>query len=238
MWWQLLILQLGFFILLLLALKKLFHGHLLSAIGRMERLQQQNLKKEEDLKRYQEAVKKECERKLSENDEEIASARRRAEAEVKTLTQGAAALLEEERRTLQETAQSKIRSTERRLEMEAARRSAAAAVTILAGTFSPEMKKILHQTLVKDLLRELTKNDGPQTRFDGGSIRVRSAYPLTPQEIEALKASVLKGAAAGVTQESDPELVAGFVISMGEVILDGSLRNRFENFIKSGTGAS
>jgi len=63
------------------------------------------------------------------------------------------------------------------------------------------------------------------------AVKVRTAAPLSPDQAEALRAKV-----AGLTQGgepvlnvvTDPDLIGGLVVQIGDVVLDASVRNRLE----------
>ncbi len=67
------------------------------------------------------------------------------------------------------------------------------------------------------------------------AVKVRTAAPLDQAQIEALRAKV-----AGLTQGgepvlnvvTDPDLIGGLVVQIGDVVLDASVRNRLEQIRK------
>ena len=77
MLWELLALQVGFFVLLLFGLKKLFHGHLLNAIGRMDKLHQKNVQKEDELKKSEIRMQQEWREKQEKLAREVDERRKR-----------------------------------------------------------------------------------------------------------------------------------------------------------------
>lgn len=234
MWWQLLILQVGFFLLLLLALKKLFHGHLLSAIARMEKLQQQNLKKEDDLKRRYEQWKQDVEQKTHALNEELSSKRRVAEEEVRAIKENAMKVMAEEKEAQRAELGDKERLLIQRHEREASNRAAELAFRMVLEAFSPAMLKSVHEKLAEELLQSLSASNGEKKKVL--SVEIASAFPLSADQKEKLRSAVLRcvetknGDGPAITEKTDPALAAGFVLTLGQQILDGSLRNRFVRF--------
>lgn len=238
-WLNLVILQVGFFMLLLFVLQKLFHGHLIRAIKRMEGLQDQNLKKEAELKRHEEAVTKDCQARIRKTDEEIRTRRSRVETEVKTMKESAIQRFDEEQQGLLARLQEKEKSLERRFEQEAQRQGSLIACGLVEKTFSAEMLEKIHEQLVKELLESLSKPVSHKVTLDGGGVRIETAYPLTEAHKESLKKKIAelvraaggaeaKESAVKLKEEIDKKLVAGFVIYLDQLILDGSLKSRFE----------
>ena len=243
MLWQLLLLQAGFFLLLILALQKLFHGHLVSGIKRMEKLQDQNLKKEEELHRMQAAARKQAEKTLAELELEISAKRGAAEEEVKAMKQAARSMVEEEKNTLLSEAQEKERFLTQRLERDMGLRASEVALGIVANAFSPKMLQSVHAQLADELLDSLMTLDDKKIHLNGKSPRVRTAFPLSNSQKETLKARIFQfldprdraknASSVELTEEIDTALLAGFVVYLGEKVLDGSLHNKFSQFIKN-----
>ena len=236
--WQILVLQISFFFLLLFALQKFFHGHLTGAISRMEKLQQKTIKKEEELQKYQEMVLKDCEERIRKTDEEIAQRKAQGEEELKLLKQSAAGRLEEEKAALKGELAQREKILERQFEQNARREGVDIACELVKGAFSESLLKVLHQHLSEELLQGLSGIPQAKGMVVEKSVKVRSAFPLGDAQKEKLKKELTalreKGAGSPVDirEEIDKDLLAGFVLVVGELVLDGSLKNRFEKNLK------
>ena len=236
--WQILVLQISFFFLLLFALQKFFHGHLTGAISRMEKLQQKTIKKEEELQKYQEMVLKDCEERIRKTDEEIAQRKAQGEEELKLLKQSAAGRLEEEKAALKGELAQREKILERQFEQNARREGVDIACELVKGAFSESLLKVLHQHLSEELLQGLSGIPQAKGMVVEKSVKVRSAFPLGDAQKEKWKKELTalreKGAGSPVEirEEIDKDLLAGFVLVVGELVLDGSLKNRFEKNLK------
>ncbi|MDG3006587.1 ATP synthase F1 subunit delta [Paludisphaera mucosa] len=62
------------------------------------------------------------------------------------------------------------------------------------------------------------------------AVRVRTAAPLDEGQMEALRAKVarLTSGTPVLTVVTDPDLIGGLVVQIGDVVLDASVRNRLE----------
>lgn len=236
--WQILVLQISFFFLLLFALQKFFHGHLTGAISRMEKLQQKTIKKEEELQKYQEMVLKDCEERIRKTDEEIAQRKAQGEEELKLLRQSAVARVEEERTALKGELAQREKILERQFEQNARHQGVEIACELVKEAFSENLLKILHQHLTEELLQGLPGIPQVKGMVVEKSVKVRSAFALSEAQKEKLKKELAslreKGAGLPVEihEEISKDLLAGFVLVVGELVLDGSLKNRFEKNLK------
>jgi F0F1-type ATP synthase delta subunit len=232
MWWQLLALQVGFFIILLFALKKLFHGHLLSAIERMEKMQQQIRRKEEEVRKYQETLKKDSEKKAQIFEEQLREKRAQAEEEVNQFKKSAKEMIEEEKRILSIEIKEKEKMIERRLEQQSNEKASRKAMGMILDSFSRKLLMVLHKELTEELLESLASVE--KINLNGKGVKVLTAFPLTDTQKDALKKRLSKvSPTVTLVEEVDPLLVAGFVLFLDQQVLDGSLKNKLEGNVKS-----
>ncbi len=236
MWWQLLLIQVAFFVILLWVLQKFFRGNLLNAVSRVQGLQQQNLQKERDLKLREQTLKSESEKKTKELSEELAKRRSQIEAELKGYRDAMLQEVEQERVVILAEALEKEKSLERRFKQETQKQGELAACRVIENSLSPKMKELLHHELVNELLEALAKTDIAKIHRQDGEVKVRTPYPLSAREKEILnqRLALHLGAKKGqieVREESDASLVAGFILILDKTELDGSLANRFRKFL-------
>jgi F0F1-type ATP synthase membrane subunit b/b' len=234
MWWMLLGLQVGFFLVLLFVLQKLFHGNLLSAMARVQNLQQQNLKKEKELKAYEEKIKAECDKKIRDMNEEVSKQREIAEKEIKAYKDSMAAQVENEKQIVLTGVLQKEKMLEHRFEEEVRRHGLAEAVKILENVFSPKMKELLHRELVEELLESLGKMELTKAPSQD-AVKIRTAFPFLAAEKARLKKILALAQDAEIKEAQDASLAAGFILIIGKTEMDGSLKNRFEKTLKEGS---
>ena len=80
---------------------------------------------------------------------------------------------------------------------------------------------------------EIEKLDREKFTVKADKVRVSSTLPLTEAQ-KAHLANVFKmklGYAVSVEEEIEPEIISGFIIKMGEFIIDGSLKNKLNKTI-------
>ncbi|MBF0253557.1 MAG: F0F1 ATP synthase subunit delta [Candidatus Omnitrophica bacterium] len=221
---QLVLLQVGFFVVLLLVMRRVFHGHLLDAVKRVNKLHEMNLQKEEKLNVYEIQMQKRREEKLKSLDAEIQKRRAAAETEIKTMMERMRVELGREKEALEAQVEEAKASLERKMDFEARRRGASFAAQIIEQGFSERMLRSIHDCMADDLLGSLEAAAGKAT--PGSVPSVRTAFELTARQKEEIKAKL--ACAADPAVEPDASLLAGFIITIGEVVFDGSLRHYFE----------
>lgn len=110
------------------------------------------------------------------------------------------------------------------------------ACELMQETLPLTFKQDVHSYWVKELL-ENGFNQLKHLQFPGNisEIKVTSAFALTPEQRKNLckKIKDVLGYEAQLKEEIEPKVVAGLIISMGSLVLDGSLKNKIEEQTKS-----
>lgn len=103
------------------------------------------------------------------------------------------------------------------------------------AAFGPEaanLVRLLARNHRLDLLQELaTQFEALRTAQQGlRNVQVRSAFPLTDQEQQALAAALgaRLGGAVDLTLEQDQALIGGVEIRVGDLVIDGSIRGKLD----------
>lgn len=98
----------------------------------------------------------------------------------------------------------------------------------LRGLLSPVDVAALHRRLTTELLDALGQLEATARRAAATSVQLRTAQPLAPGESDRLHrwvASTL-GPDIRLQIDTEPSLVAGCVLHLGETVIDSSLPNR------------
>jgi F0F1-type ATP synthase delta subunit len=228
---QLLVIQAVTMALLVLGLRFIFYRHLNSALARLKRLHEENLTKEEELK-------KQLEDAAREREQSLAQAREEAERIVKEAREKMDASVLQSRGEAKLQAQ-KILDEARREEKlfreevlaRAGHEAAETALRLLRIVFTGESFLTLQTSLIASLLEEVRGLDASKFTVTSGAIKISTAKKLAPGERAAFS-KVLEekiGRGGPIEETLDEELIAGVVIRIGALTLDGSLRNRLEH---------
>ncbi len=110
------------------------------------------------------------------------------------------------------------------------------AAELIQHTLPEKLKKDVHAQWVVDLLEggfAQLKNIGIPK--DTNDVKVVSAFAMNDAQRKALfnKIKVVLGRELEIKEEVDPKIVAGIIISVGSLVLDGSFRNKTQEQAKS-----
>ena len=224
-----LMLQVAIFIGLVVALRLILKRNLTDAAARLQSLSVDYTRRHEELKQ-----------RLTEGEQQYREQMARAKAEAEQLVArtkqeteaGRAQLLEdahlESERIVQQALESRdaLRNELQRA-MEA--RALERACELIQETLPGELRHAIQARWLEELLRNgLAELDRLKADEALSEARVVSAFPLEPAQREALRGRLLErlGREIAVTEEVDERLVAGLTITLGSLVLDGSLSSR------------
>jgi F0F1-type ATP synthase delta subunit len=227
---QLLILQVFIFVGLVVVLRKLMARHATTATTHLQGLSQDYLKKHDELKTRLEETERHYQEQILKAQEEahqtMATALKEAEvARQQAIEQAhveAERIVAQATKTLETMKQELVQS----MEIHAAERAGELVKTVVP--------QILRQAAHEDWLTQLITNgliNGQQldTRETCKEATVVSAFPLTEPQRALLRERLAQVMGGPVTMQEqvEPALIAGLTITIGHVVLDGSLANKF-----------
>lgn len=225
---QLVIIQLITFIGLILVLRKLFYGHLTSALGRLKRLQEETLAKEAGLKQELEKARKERETMLAKTKTEADQLIKEAREKSSTMAADAHAAAKQEAQRIAEQAQQDVKKLEHDLQAAYEERAVELAISLLRLTFSEKGRVTLQHQLLLELLDEIAGLPPERFTVKTKSAQIRSAVALLDEERK--RVSKILGEKLGVPvaleEAVEPSLIAGLTIQLGALKLDASLEHK------------
>lgn len=127
--------------------------------------------------------------------------------------------------------QALICELEARIEKEAINK----ACELMQVTLPEKFRHEVHLYWVKELLEEgFGQLKNLQFPEDAGEVRVTCAFPLSDEQRNNLSKKIKDafGRDVQLKEEVEPKVVAGLIISMGSLVLDGSLKNKIEEQAK------
>lgn len=227
---QLLLIQAVTMVLLVLGLRFIFYRNLNAALARLKRLHEENLTKEEELKKHLDEAALQREQLLVQAHEEseriVKETRDKMDAAV-LQSRGEAKLQVQK---ILDEAQGEEKRFREELRERADRAAAETALRLLRIVFTGESFLSLQTSLIASLLQEVRTLDASKFTVKSGPVKISTAKTLAPAERAAFS-KVLEektGNGGPIEETLDEALIAGVVIHIGALTLDGSLRNRLE----------
>lgn len=227
--WPFLVLQVVVVVGALAALRRLLSRNLTDATSRLQNLSADYLNRQEELKQRMSESERQYQERIArakvEAEQLVAEARQEAEASrTKTLEQ---AHREGERIVQQarEAAEALRKELDREIEHRAIERACELIQEVLPGQLretvqSPWLDELIHNGLSQ--LDAVKADDHLQ------EVRVVSAFPLNDRQRASLRQWLKHtlGKELPVNETVDERLVAGLTITLGSLVLDGSLSSR------------
>ncbi len=232
--WKLLLLQTCFFGLLVFVLQKFFHGNLVQAINRIEVLRQKTRIQEEGLKRERLFFSRQCEERLRAEEIKIDEMRKNADLEIKQIRELNLKQLESDKESLRLGYEQQAENLKIRLHEESELQVSRMACDLIRSAFTAEMAQALHKELCLELLEAMSQILPKKIKLDGRP-RISTAFTLTSEEKKNIQAQLQAVLPTGPSAEGieideslDSLLVAGFILYLGDHVIDGSLKNHLE----------
>ncbi|MDD5466041.1 MAG: F0F1 ATP synthase subunit delta [Candidatus Omnitrophica bacterium] len=124
-----------------------------------------------------------------------------------------------------------ISELEARIEKEAINK----ACDLMQVTLPEKFRQEVHLYWVKELLEDgFSQLRHLQFPSDISEVKITCAFPLTDEQRKNLSKKIndVLGYDAQLKEETEPKVVAGLIISIGSLVLDGSLKNKIEEQAK------
>ncbi len=227
--WPLLVLQVVIFIALVVVLRRILSHNLTDATAHLQGLNAEYARRHEELKRRIEEAESQYREQMSrartEADQLIAKAKQEADA-------SRVRLLEEARTESERIVQQGLESRDA-LRKEIEQTLDARAIEQACLLVEQSLPESLRQDIQARWLEELLHNGAaPLDRLKADEaikeVRVVSAFPLSPAQRETLAKRLRErlGRDCTLVEHTDPRLVAGLTLTLGSVVLDGSLGSK------------
>jgi F0F1-type ATP synthase membrane subunit b/b' len=229
----LIVLQIAFFAGLFFLLRVLFYNHLQNALRRLKEIQEEAMVKESQLREELERAHHECEAEVQKGRLEAAQLVEDAKREISRLRNDAEEAAYRERQRIIESGEKELERLRKKTMDQAQVRALELALDMINASFSVRGRSALHQELVRELMDEIEKLD--ESVFSVKGTRVKTVTTAECLPVDRLRLEALLREKMGrdieVSFETDSTLLGGIVISIGEFVIDGSLKNRLQKVI-------
>ncbi len=228
--WQLIVIQVITFAILVFLLRQFLYKQNSQALARLQQLYQENLKREEDLKNAQEAADKELKAKIAQHNEEIRKLKAAGEVDVQKMHEEVLAKAKGEADKIVAEAEGKRERIKASLVSEMEEKALVLAFDIIGHIFTDQVAQGIHHQLTNEFIEEIKNSDGERMQLNVETAEIAAPYPLTQVQEENLKniLSAKVGRPVSIRGTIDQEIVAGMVVRLENLVLDGSLKNKLK----------
>lgn len=233
MLWQLILIQVVTFVVIIIFLRLLFYRHLSFALKRLQQLHQQNLDKEVALTRELERAKLDREKEAEKGRQEAKLLIDKARDEAEKLKQEMLLKAKQDAESLLVEAGRETEALKHRVVSQIEETGVNLAMGVVREIFSQEARQELQRELVDELIEELRKIEKEKLKVEIKKAEVISSYPLLDNQKNAIKEIIQAalGYSIQFEERTDHSIISGLIINLGGLVLDGSLSNKLRKAI-------
>lgn len=227
---QLVIAQIVTFIAIVFVLKRLLYSESAKETLRLRKLKEETALKQRELQQKIEAAQAAYKERMSEAEEKARALIIKSEEETDALRKK---VLEKAKEDAENVVKSAFNAKEKMREeifVDIWKKVPALASRIFKEVLSPAVQEMAHKEQIRDVIEKLKKIDKAafKSRVEKGEIV--SAYPLSKSEKLEMDSLIRLGLGYEVPtyETEDRKLVAGVIIKLGTIMIDGSLDNRLK----------
>ena len=232
----LILIQIVIFVVLILMFRKIMTQNVVQATTHLDEMSQEYAEKEKEIsKRLQEAKQQAQETVLRAHSE----AEKRKAQLIKDAEEERDSILKQARTQSEEVIQHADKSRQlllAEIDQRIAKAAIVKACELIESSLSDEFKKEVHKRWVEDLINGGFKGIGnlkiPENIKEA---KVISAFPLTDEQRKAISKKLKDTLKRDIRlkEDNDPKIVSGLIITVGSLVLDGSLKNKIQEKAKS-----
>ncbi len=232
--WQIILIQMATFTLIVLFLRWLLYSHISKALERLQKLNQQNLEKEKVLKEEFERAKKQAELEIQQGKIEAENIKEQAKEDGEKTRRN---LLEGSKEEAKRIVNEGIRDSQRKyndLLLSMQDKAVYLAVDIVRYIFTERIRQALHVQVIDELIDDVASLDKEKIRAQGDRAEIVSAFSLGSDQEQRLQKALSNKLERNIILEEtiDPEVVGGMIIRLsGFVVIDGSIKNKFKRVL-------
>lgn len=228
---SIMIFQILFFAGLIFMLRRILTQNVVSATRHLEELNCNYTKKEEEVNRLLEEAKQKSQELLSKTQKDaeafktktIKEAQDESDKILKTARTQSEGMMQQAEKSRQQL----LSEMDKRIEREAAVKAS----ELIQQTLPDEFKQVVHKHWVEDLIENgFSRTERLHLPESLSEVRVISAFALTEDQRKKISKKLKDSMDREfvLKEEVDPNLVAGLVVVIGSLVLDGSFKNKIQ----------
>jgi len=223
------------FFLFIFIFRRIINKNISSAVQHLDEISQDYVKRQDEADKKLEEAERLYKETVNKAKEEALRLRqdllKQAQQEKDSIIQKAQAQAQDIIQQAEKTRYLLISELEKRIDSESVKKAS----EILGEVLPKDIGTQIHSYLVKEFINvALAKLDDLEVSQDVGEVKIVSAFDLGNKDKEAL-IKILKekiGRGLKINEEIDSSLVAGFMVVLGNLVIDGSLRFKIGEKVK------
>lgn len=213
---------------LIFVLKYFMKGHVSGAVEHLQRLNEELVKQQTELKQKMADSEREYQSKMTSLTEDISSKQKQAREEaIKSLEDSKQRALQEREKIIGEAVQTREKMRQE-IMAEMDEKAIMHSKNIIAELMTDELGKMFHAALMEEVIAALTEVNLQTFQISTDTVQLKTPLPIEAEDKKKI-AKILKEKIQKDIQfkeEVDPSLVAGLILTFGTFVVDGSLMNR------------
>jgi F-type H+-transporting ATPase subunit b len=214
---------------IILIIRRLLLSDTMRAVERINQVEAEVRKKEEALRKEIEERERELAQRKAEAEEELQRHKEEMAKDVEQLKDKMLADARKESDRIVEQARKSEDRMRQQLELEARQKAAAYGGQVVNLVFSERLLAAIDRHFVDELLDALEAMDTSNITVDLSTSQFIASQPLAEEQRQRLQRILAEkfGAQVAVAETIQKDLLAGLILKLGSLEIDGSLLNRF-----------
>lgn len=213
---------------LIFVLRHFMRGHVSGAVEHLQRLNEELVKQQTEMKQKMAEAEREYEIKMNRLTEEISGKQKQVREEAtKALEEARGRALQERERIISEAVQTREKMRQEVM-AEVDEKAILHSKSILAELVTDALGKAFHEILMGEVIAALQEINLQAFQITTDTAEIKTPLPLdaeTKKKISQVLQEKIKKQVS-FHEEVDPELIAGVILTFGTFVIDGSLMNR------------
>jgi len=231
---QMIILQIITFVALVLILRKLMYSASVAETRRLQRLTEENTRKAQELARKVEEAERVYKEKLIKAEDEVKKMRLQAEEEAKRVKEEIIDKAHQEGERIVQQALSSKERFRKEIWEEMQGKNVELAKELIRTVLDSKSMDLFHRGLIQEVLEEIKKIPPEKLKSDIENVELISPRRITKEilhQVEEILSSKL-GRKVVIENSLDKKIMAGIIVKLGALVIDGSLKGRLEEALE------
>ena len=227
---QVIIIQVLGFLAMVFVLMRLLYSESRKEIKRLRELKEENFQKQKELQQKIEAAENVYREKVARAEDDIGKLRTKAQEEFSLLRKEILDKAKAEADHIVKAASNAKEKMREEIMLDLRKKTPVLVSQLFKEMLSDKAREIVHNELVKDVSEKIKKMDKSEFKTKAERGEFLSAFRLAKNEKDGIASLICEKVERRITfeEKEDPKLVAGVVIKIGTLMIDGSLDNRLK----------